>query len=42
LLFISVNTVRRHRYNIMEKLNFSTMAELVKYALSQEYIENQV
>lgn len=42
LLFISVNTVRRHRYNIMEKLNISTMAELVKYALSQEYIQNQV
>lgn len=42
LLFISVNTVRRHRYNIMEKLNISTMAELVKYALSQEYIDNQV
>ncbi len=38
VLFISVNTVRRHRYNIMEKLNLKTMADLVKYAISQNYI----
>ncbi len=37
-LFISVNTVRRHRYNIMEKLNIKTMADLVKYAISRHYI----
>jgi DNA-binding NarL/FixJ family response regulator len=36
-LFISVNTVRRHRYNIMEKLNINNMADLVKYAISQNY-----
>ncbi len=41
LLFISVNTVRRHRYNIMEKLNIRSMADLVKYALSQDYIVDQ-
>ncbi len=38
MLFISVNTVRRHRYNLMEKLNLKTMADLVKYAISQNYI----
>jgi len=37
-LFISVNTVRRHRYNIMEKLNLNSLADLVKYAISQGYI----
>jgi DNA-binding NarL/FixJ family response regulator len=36
-LFISVNTVRRHRYNIMEKLKINNMADLVKYAISQNY-----
>ncbi len=38
ILFISVNTVRRHRYNIMEKLNLKNMADLIKYAISQHYI----
>lgn len=38
VLFISVNTVRRHRYNLMEKLHIKTMADLVKYAISQNYI----
>ncbi len=42
LLFISVNTVRRHRYNIMEKLNIKTMADLVKYALAEQYITDQI
>ena len=37
-LFISVNTVRRHRYNIMEKLNLDNLADLLKYAISQHYI----
>ncbi|MHB9075591.1 MAG: response regulator [Desulfobaccales bacterium] len=36
-LFISVNTVRRHRYNIMEKLSINNLADLVKYAISQNY-----
>ena len=38
VLFISANTVRRHRYNLMEKLNINNLADLVKYAISQSYI----
>jgi DNA-binding NarL/FixJ family response regulator len=38
MLFISVNTVRRYRANIMEKLNINNLADLVKYAISQNYI----
>jgi DNA-binding NarL/FixJ family response regulator len=37
-LYISPHTVRRHRYNIMEKLNIKNLADLVKYAISQSYI----
>jgi DNA-binding NarL/FixJ family response regulator len=33
LLFISIFTVRRHRDNIMKKLNFRNTAEMVRYAL---------
>lgn len=40
-LFISPYTVRRHRSNIMEKLNINNLADLVKYAISQAYILNQ-
>jgi DNA-binding NarL/FixJ family response regulator len=39
LLFISPNTVRRHRQNIMEKLNLHSQIEMVKYAISQGYSE---
>jgi DNA-binding NarL/FixJ family response regulator len=39
-LYISPHTVRRHRYNIMEKLNIKNLADLVKYAISQNYIPN--
>ena len=39
-LYISPHTVRRHRANIMEKLNINSLADLVKYALSQSYIPN--
>lgn len=39
-LFISVHTVRRHKANIMEKLNIKSMADLVKYAISKDYIPN--
>ena len=35
LLYISVFTVRRHRDNIMRKLNFKTLADLIRYAISQ-------
>jgi two-component system invasion response regulator UvrY len=38
MLFISVNTVRRYRANIMEKLNIHNLADLVKYAISHNYI----
>jgi len=37
LLFISVRTVEHHRSNIMNKLGFKKVAELVKYAISKGY-----
>jgi DNA-binding NarL/FixJ family response regulator len=37
-LYISPHTVRRHRSNIIEKLNIQNLADLVKYAISQSYI----
>lgn len=37
-LSISVNTVERHRENIMRKLNLHTRTELVKYALRKGLI----
>ncbi len=40
-LYISPHTVRRHRANIMEKLNSKNLADLVKYAISQNYIPDQ-
>jgi DNA-binding NarL/FixJ family response regulator len=40
-LYISPHTVRRHRSNIMEKLNIKNLADLVKYAISQSYIFDQ-
>lgn len=41
ILFISPNTVRRHRYNIMEKLQLKGLADLVKYAIAQNYLPDQ-
>jgi DNA-binding NarL/FixJ family response regulator len=41
-LYISVFTVRRHRHNIMKKLNIQRMADLVKYAITQDYIHNSL
>ncbi len=38
LLFISTHTVRRHRENIMKKLNFKNMIDMVKYAVAEGYI----
>src|SRR4030043_261394 len=35
LLYISVFTVRRHRDNIMRKLNLKKLADLIMYALSR-------
>ena len=38
LLFISTHTVRRHRENIMKKLNLKGIVDLVKYAVAEGYI----
>jgi DNA-binding NarL/FixJ family response regulator len=40
LLHISRYTVRRHRSNIMKKLGFKSLAQLLKYALSRGYTSN--
>lgn len=37
LLFISVSTVDRHRFNIRQKLNIKSNAELIKYAIQKGY-----
>lgn len=34
-LFISVRTVESHRYNLMQKLDVSNVAELIRYAISR-------
>lgn len=38
ILFISLKTVQRHRYNIRQKLNIRRTADLVKYAIANGYI----
>jgi DNA-binding NarL/FixJ family response regulator len=38
-LFISVRTAETHRAHIMQKLNLSTRAELVRYAIAQGLLE---
>ncbi len=38
-LFISVKTVRNHRYNIMEKLDIHDVASLVRYAAQRNLID---
>lgn len=38
LLFISINTVQRHRANIMDKLQLKNTADLVRYAISEGYM----
>jgi DNA-binding NarL/FixJ family response regulator len=35
LLYISIFTVRRHRENILRKLNLKRLADLIRYALSR-------
>jgi DNA-binding NarL/FixJ family response regulator len=40
LLFISLFTVRRHRVNIMRKLELKGLADLVRYAVEQGYISD--
>jgi len=39
MLFISVRTAETHRAHVMQKLRFSTRAELVRYALSEGLLE---
>jgi DNA-binding NarL/FixJ family response regulator len=41
LLFISLRTVQRHRYNIRTKLNLKHTADLVKYAIARGYTDCQ-
>jgi DNA-binding NarL/FixJ family response regulator len=40
ILFVSIHTVRAHRYNLMKKLKFKTLADLVRYAISNEITLN--
>ena len=35
ILFISVRTVERHKYNMMQELDIKTTAGLIKYAIKQ-------
>jgi DNA-binding NarL/FixJ family response regulator len=37
ILFVSIHTVRAHRYNLMKKLKFKSLADLVRYAISYEF-----
>jgi DNA-binding NarL/FixJ family response regulator len=39
LLFISANTVERHRQNLMKKLNLHNRADLVKYAIRKGLLD---
>lgn len=41
MLFISLRTVQRHRYNIRTKLNLKHTADLVKYAITRGYTEGE-
>lgn len=38
ILCISLRTVQNHRFHIMQKLNISTTADLVKYAMEKGYM----
>ena len=35
ILYVSVRTVERHKYNMMHELNLKTTTDLVKYAIKQ-------
>lgn len=41
MLFISFRTVQRHRFNIREKLNLKSTADLVKYAIARGYVSSE-
>jgi DNA-binding NarL/FixJ family response regulator len=38
LLYISLRTVEHHRANIMRKMKFASVADLIKYALDKGYV----
>lgn len=38
ILFVSIHTVRSHRNNLMRKLELRNVADLIRYAISQEFI----
>jgi DNA-binding NarL/FixJ family response regulator len=38
ILFVSIHTVRTHRNNLMKKLKLKGVANLIRYAISQEFI----
>lgn len=42
MLFISLRTAQRHRFNIRTKLNLKRTADLVKYAIAEGYTANSV
>ena len=39
ILFISNKTVSTHKARLMEKMNFQSIAELVRYAAEHELVE---
>ena len=39
MLYISVRTAETHRAHIMQKLRLSTRAELVRYAIANDLLE---
>lgn len=39
-LLISVMTVRKHRQNLYKKLNVKNVAQLTRYAIDSEHIQN--
>ncbi len=41
LLYVSLPTVRSHRYSIMKKLKLKSMADLIRYAASQGFITTE-
>lgn len=38
-LYISIHTVRRHRHNIMQKLDMKSTADLIKFAISRGFAD---
>ena len=40
-LFLSVKTVSTHKANILQKMNMTTQAELIRYALTHELLDSE-